>query len=292
MPAGTDIVTWSPRVGATGDDRYSVPASTGILAGATDGYSGTPTITEVNAGSAFNQIGAEIKRRGGSASYVAAGDFVLATTFNTWKTQIDTIRSNEKRSAFSWSELPVSAGDVIKTDAIKELRKALATDFIYLVADSTNTGLKKLGNPYPPSSLFLQSDGKVGQGKSGQYSILRTAILVTVPTGLPSLDSGKMVIKVSTDYVGTNFDARLYRSSSDLRPIDTGDWGNLDNLEDTVGTSGMSDETYEEWSIAAPASGAHTYWLVSARDENGDQPTGNEFLELRNVTYLKLYTAS
>jgi hypothetical protein len=34
MPAGTDIITWSPRVGATGDDRYD-PGETTLFAGIT-----------------------------------------------------------------------------------------------------------------------------------------------------------------------------------------------------------------------------------------------------------------
>ena len=61
MPAGTDLITWSPRKGTSGDDRYD-PDSTAVRAGSSS-YSTLPAISEINAATGMNQIIAEINRR-------------------------------------------------------------------------------------------------------------------------------------------------------------------------------------------------------------------------------------
>ena len=66
MPAGTDLITWNPRVGSTGDDRYAWPESIPFYIGtpkASFANPDKPTITEVNAAEGWNQVIAETARR-------------------------------------------------------------------------------------------------------------------------------------------------------------------------------------------------------------------------------------
>lgn len=66
MPAGTDLVTWNPRVGATGTDRYRWPAELPLYAGTPASFYANPdrpTLAEVNASEGWNQMVAEINRR-------------------------------------------------------------------------------------------------------------------------------------------------------------------------------------------------------------------------------------
>jgi len=66
MPAGTDLITWNPRVGATGDDRYKWPESIPFYIGtpkASFANPDKPTITEVNVAEGWNQVIAETVRR-------------------------------------------------------------------------------------------------------------------------------------------------------------------------------------------------------------------------------------
>ncbi len=61
--AGYDLIsTWSPRVGASGDDLYNMPDETEYEFGAVS-YSVPPTIAEIDAGDHINQIIAAYNRR-------------------------------------------------------------------------------------------------------------------------------------------------------------------------------------------------------------------------------------
>ena len=63
MPLGTDIISWSPRVGDTGDDRYD-PGETPLFTGSSTAVRPKlPTIAEVNASQGINQVLLEMWRR-------------------------------------------------------------------------------------------------------------------------------------------------------------------------------------------------------------------------------------
>jgi hypothetical protein len=66
MPAGTDLVIWNPRVGATGNDRYRWPSNIPLYAGTPESFyadPARPTLAEVNASEGWNQMVAEMNRR-------------------------------------------------------------------------------------------------------------------------------------------------------------------------------------------------------------------------------------
>jgi hypothetical protein len=72
---GFDLVTWSPRIGATGDDAYDIPGATRMdgtvdtsvehtrVEAGSSSFSDTPTIAEINASSHWNQLIAALNRR-------------------------------------------------------------------------------------------------------------------------------------------------------------------------------------------------------------------------------------
>src|SRR6185436_16447902 len=140
MPAGTDLQTWGPRVGSSGDDRYD-PGDTVPWTAGLNSFSSLPSIAEINASDGLNQIIAERNRRlklkvdtqgTGSYSalaYVDTDTINLASLLNTLKTDIDTIRSQDELSAFSWTAFSVSSSSIALRQQILELRKALAIDY-------------------------------------------------------------------------------------------------------------------------------------------------------------------
>lgn len=190
MPAGTDLITWSPRVGATGDDRYNVPADSVIEAGSSS-YSDPPTLEEVNAGSGVNQIIAEHNRRcafydassvlclgsgasGATIGYVSSNTVITAAAFSTWRTNINTVMAVENKAAFSWTSPSPAAQVKIRKDsgAVFDMRKALATDSFLIclsksdhVSESTMTsGLIRQDNFYPPTTTLAYTQTFIPSG--------------------------------------------------------------------------------------------------------------------------------
>ena len=127
-------VIWSPRMGETGDDQYHWPeAQRRTDVGATDGYSSTPTLSQVNAGADWNQIIAEVKRRYAELdltsppAYLSSARF-LASNFSGLRTPIDSIRSYELSSAYSWAATIPAANAPLTEAFFFELRKALSRE--------------------------------------------------------------------------------------------------------------------------------------------------------------------
>lgn len=324
MPSGTDLITWSPRIGATGDDRYNVNPETLIAAGSST-YSDPPTITEINAGTDLNQIIAECNRRthgshdadyySNSAnfitprtalSYIAVGDRITFTILSTIQTRIDSIRSTEGSTAYSWSA--VASVQQVKIQHLYELRNALAIDhlrvYTYIPNGYFSQSLMRNNNFYPPTttSVLADSTGLTGQDKifGGNYRKYRSYFFFKMPSGFPTLgvgtfnSSGKRID-------ATSYTVNFYRTNSDLNPLDTGDWGNLDNLENSVdsltlfaSTNVVNAFTFTITPSALSAGNNFTFIGTSAKDEADTSPgTNHEYCSLVQGVgpYLKLFTA-
>jgi hypothetical protein len=144
-----DLVTWSPRVGSSGDDLYNVPGATkldltvdsgsktkiyaGDATGANPGsladfsdYTNAsliPTIAQINASAGVNQVIGLLNRRikmwnalaGTSMSaiaYVAASASVTAAKFNAICSAITTLRSTEGFTAYTFPGTSFGDGNI------------------------------------------------------------------------------------------------------------------------------------------------------------------------------------
>ena len=180
-----DLVTWSPRIGATGDDKYNVPAATVLAAGSTAGYSATPTIAEINAGSGLNQIVAAVKRRirtynslfGTSItepSYVSSAANVISSgDFGSIQSAINDVRENEGFAAYTYSS---TYSGLLVSNHIAQLRKALTIDGTLKVGEATGvfpsyikSGYNRTDSPYgtATSEAFSASNILTAIGKNG-----------------------------------------------------------------------------------------------------------------------------
>ena len=302
MPAGEDLITWNPRVGDAGNDRYDVPPCTPITAGP-NAYSNPPTIAEINAGSGLNQVIAEVLRRialtyGYIAppDYVEAGDRITPSVWNTCKNAISTLEGYEQRSGSGWSgtQFPLSSGDVPKRVDLLALRKALATDHIFvpwILNDEQeyygvwDDGGTKRVMAFHPASVGLSTYG------GGRY--FRPYFCFNIPLGLPSLGPSKFRATLEHRYTFTRTH-ELYRSDAYLAPVRSAHWGHLDHLEDSIlSTDIPPDLAYTELNIngAALGPGGVTYIMATA-----GAPTGTEgdYVWYEGSSYLpnlKLYTS-
>lgn len=148
--------------------------------------------------------------------------------------------------------------------------------------------LQAYGSSYPPTSYNMPTYEPpvafvVGQQLFlGTYRKLRLHISFTAPSKKPA--TAKFKIGLSRASGSGAFTMNLYRATADLRPIDVGDWGNLDTLEDsldvsTVPADGVTRYYYFNLDVEY-LSGAEerTFILVSSRDESNTAPTANEFV--------------
>lgn len=234
MPAGTDLVSWFPRTGATGDDRYTWDINEIIYPGPS-GYSDPPLLSEINDTTnfgGFNGIIAEINRRNrfyyntrgkGSftaTAYVSSVDEVNGTLFKNLRTAIDTIRSRERLSTYSWNAIfsgaiasaPIAAGSSVELipEVFSDLRKALATDKLVAqgyIPDGDNNlrahrNMRYRFATYPPDTggVFAVTDedttGQDGTGAvhyfDGVPMAHRTLCGFRLPADTPTIANGKI----------------------------------------------------------------------------------------------------
>lgn len=279
-----DLITWSPRVGSSGDDAYD-PGPFRVDAGSTAGYSSTPTVDEVNAGSGINQIVAEIKRRRASpnSAFVSEGTRIVRSeivyeppTPNKAKMLVDAdwVRTNEGWSAFSWSSYSPSWWS---RQFILELRKALATDRYRIAAIDTNALVYSTSaSKQYTSTVGGTSSYELGKENTGtRWRIYKN---FEIPAYIPSCATCKIYFPFYRGAVV--FPVRAYRANSYLGTIDGADWGNLDNLEGSVNSDVLAPSSstwYDMCSItlsSAHAGGNYTYILTSGMEVDGD-PTNH-----------------
>jgi len=144
-----DQVTWSPRIGTTGDDVYNIPGATKLddtkdtgvqqrIRAGSSSFSSPPTLAQLNSSSHLNQIIGLTNRRitlynqangttNPTQSYVAIGGKILASQLSQARSQIDLLRQLEGNYApFSWSSnWPTDDPPFIKGRYFSEMRKAL-----------------------------------------------------------------------------------------------------------------------------------------------------------------------
>jgi hypothetical protein len=299
MPSGTDIITWSPRVGASGDDRYD-PGEARVAAGTASGtFSDPPTLAQVNAATGMNQVVAEILRRcwgsspastwlvPGLMSGITPSWFPtsgrIKQSGNPWdllKSDIDDIRTCEELSAYSWSGYPtITAGERIARETVLHLRKALATDQLilyrwradHIVGVTCYGGLKASTSPYPTiDTVYLNTGAQIGelsQAKRRGYLFFR------VPSSWPSGLTGDLRCTYTRGSGVRQF--QLYRATSHLGPIDTGDWGNIDDLEyeeanDTLAPSASTPYRVDMEDLADDVDGGSNYTYIAVHEEEID----------------------
>ena len=156
-----DLVTWSPRISASGDDKYNVLGGTKldasidtglptrIDAGDSSSYSSTPTISEINAGSGLNQVIAAINRRAAVhnslfgttipvLSYIAPDVRISAAKFLEIQTGINNVRRTEGFTSNGSFTTPVAGNRILGT-SIAEMRKALAISGTFAPHATTHT---------------------------------------------------------------------------------------------------------------------------------------------------------
>ena len=304
MPAGTDLIVYSPRVGSTGDDRYSVDANSRWAAGSLAGYSVPPSVTEINAGTWYNQVIAEINRRranfGLSArGYVAVGDRITASKMSGLKSDIDSLRGSEGLSAYSWTAT-YTAGTKITIQHMLDLRKALAVDhyFIRLTAIVTDAAHLRAGdNFYPPTTITDQGtvgDANVGRFTNGvAYQKHRYFHSFTLPA-LPTINAAKLRLNAVERVSGQGKLLNVYQASSHLNPVTTAHWGRLDTqlaVNQTLVT-GFNEITLTGFTFAS--GGSYTLILTSNTDisDTPNPPTNDEVWLVDDLTdyELRLYT--
>ena len=327
MPAGTDLVAWSPRLGASGDDRYD-PGADILIAAGSDSYDANPSLDQINAASGMNQTIAEARRRiqtyidtsgipafpapPSLPAFVAAASKIKSSDFTGMQTSIDGIRSRDGAAAFSWTALP--AGTKILRQNLLELRKALAVDHIRIWNNITDSGTVSPPNflprmvyqkaIYPPDTTgtsSVSSPGCFGQKEnpsSVEYISARAALFFKLPSNLPAIASAKIEFQKQgpmSDIFGSGesfvaFTARLYKSNSYLGPADIGDWTGIDVLESTVLISDTTVETLQ-LSAAGVSSGNHTYLLAGANEVDDVAPADGTQEGIKvGVGRLLLYT--
>lgn len=135
---------------------------------------------------------------------------------------------------------------------------------------------------YRPVTPFVRvdADGCASSyyGYSGNYYMLhRRYCAFSIPAG-SAPGSVKLKIKLQCDaHHSSNFEIQCYSSNSDFSPLDTGDWGHLDNLEDSVLVSSVVTPgggwVEHEFSIDASrvqAMAGQRMWFIIASKEDID----------------------
>lgn len=146
---GFDLVTWSPRVGSSGDDKYNIPGATKIdgsldsglptriEAGSSVGFSSTPTIAEINASSQFNQVIGLVNRRARrhnalfgctipTLSYLAPDERITAAKLAAIQTGIQNLITVEGITPTGAVLTNPNVGELHRGHVLANMRKALA----------------------------------------------------------------------------------------------------------------------------------------------------------------------
>lgn len=176
--AAFDEITWSPRLGSSGDDLYNISgarkidgttdtgAPTMAIAGDSSGFSTIPTIAQLNASSGFNQIIGYYNRRAGNWNtlkgtsltimpYVSQDTEPTALNFTDLLTNISTLMSSEgfQSVSLAWPNTTPTTGQLCYGDFYAYLRKALRISGTMKLPSFERTG-HRLDNPYGTQSFF------------------------------------------------------------------------------------------------------------------------------------------
>ena len=210
-----DLVTWSPAInaievpGATQIDGTvdTINPPTKIEAGASD-YSATPTLAEINARSGWNQVVALLNRRVAryntlfgtslsTASYFTAGDKITRSAMSTLQTRINSLRTSEGFSSYTFPTLP-SVGEKIPGSVLAHHRKALRLEGICTLGEGSSRFRLRTDNPYgtPTGTSIITTSGarRIGKDASSAPAVTRIRALwvFKLPDWSPSLAAGNI----------------------------------------------------------------------------------------------------
>jgi len=248
-----DLVTWSPRISASGDDKYNVLGGTKLDASIDTGlptridagsssYSSTPTISEINAGSGLNQVIAAINRRAAVhnslfgttipvLSYIAPDVRISAAKFLEIQTGINNVRRTEGFTSNGSFTTPVAGNRILGT-SIAEMRKALAISGTFAPHATTHTAYdaadtrrqyRRIDNPYgtPTSETIVGPTGdaniaRVYWEKSGaNYLRYRLLVSYRIPEWMTTIVSCVFQTSLSLSTgSATPMTYRLYRPNA------------------------------------------------------------------------------
>jgi hypothetical protein len=157
--------------------------------------------------------------------------------------------------------------------AVLALRKALATDHVQLwrwAADSS-AAIENYCNPYPTSSSKALNAGlgyageiKVSSTRGYKY---RSYSCFRIPATLPASMAADLRF-LYRRYASYTDVTNIYKSSSHLGPIDTGDWGNLDSLVFSATNTSFCPvsgvDTWVDLNLSGAWYGGSNYTLIMA----------------------------
>jgi len=188
-----DLVTWSDRVGASGDNKYNMLGATKLdgsvdtgnptrIYAGTSTFSSPPTIAEINAAGGINQVIALFNRRVSQLNTLRNGSIVSAFSYQASDTRVTTAALSALFTAINnlrvgegfatYASFPsLSANTVMKGSALAHARKALAISGVQTIELST------LGTS-PASRWTRQVDGT----PYGTVSATNISTLVSIAT--------------------------------------------------------------------------------------------------------------
>jgi hypothetical protein len=249
---GFDLVTWSPRVGSTGDDKYNLPGATKIDGaldtgnptridvGDASGFSTIPTIAEINASSGLNQIVGLVNRRRRNANallgtafaalpYFTPGVKITYTDIAALQSGVISARTMDSLEAYTGTWPTYSAGTPISGNLIAHLRKSLRISGKYFGTSRYTYGLREVfygrrdlpwGTPYsetvtPPQSYTA---GKYLRASGLQRWRMRLLYSQALPEWVVSTEGTAIVHFTPSSYnaaLETGWTLDAYLSDSD-----------------------------------------------------------------------------
>lgn len=258
-----------------------------------------------------------------------ANKFSASQTFGAIKTKIDTIRSAELQSAYTWDALWAATPKILRPPIIFDLRKALATDH-YRVFPATAAAVGGIdrtdcgrfyvfqGNDYnsgqvgSPSFGVFYSGGSNPTNEAGyRYSVLddvsdnrywrgtRTASRIQMPTQIPTVGTLKVIVGYSVSSPN-NPTIQVYNTGTDLgswAPTDLTSWDQVKGGTSmgTAVASGTSSATFSQASPSISANTSYTFGLTTTQEQAGFSAMNaslgaNDRYAGLSITYLELYT--
>lgn len=173
-----DMFTWSPRVGATGADRFKWPNTETFINGAST-LEEFPTLSEVNASDYLIQI---INAINWFVTHTKTTALKITTAFQTNKatdlqkiiTAIDQIRIDHDLSSFSWTDSTLTSDDLQTQTMVEEMRTAITINKAYLKAipaGKIERGVKASGTESSATDAYngALADTPSQQGGGAQY---------------------------------------------------------------------------------------------------------------------------
>ena len=285
----SDIITWEPRVGSTGDDRYDWPPAEPLSQGGTS-FSDPPTPAEVNAAEGLNQIIAEINRR---QNYLGRAEIpywpntgpLTFAKLDEIKDSIEDIRDVESRTFQN-----ISIAEPLTNLAIRNMRKFLSGDTTRMPLhrrNITKSGILRRQSDdeeYPPvGSISSANDpgtpllGQEEQGGVVRYVIRRMYLNMDIYTQLPHT-AAKFVIPFTSFRFGST-------STWNINCQYALDWGTLGTADWTWSTDGGVQDssngnvgsTTHEFDIdhAKLNPGGHNNWVFDSNKDGITAPNTN-----------------